>query len=117
MRSNVIYVGSSVLKEEDYYPGGQLEFIEEYNKKGEQYIQRKFYRPNGKPESILELTDKKKQLYASREYYENGTLKEEGTLIYNPGVGDYQKHGAWKFYDEKGTLKEEKNFSKGEEVE
>lgn len=117
IRSNIIYAGSNVVKEEDYYASGQLEYIEEYDKRGEYYLQRKFYSPNGKPTSTLEITDSKRRVYASKEYYDNGNLKEEGQMIYNEGVGDYQKNGKWKFYDETGKLKEEKSFAKGEEGE
>ncbi len=116
-RSNIIYNGSNVVKEEDYYSSGQLEYIEEYDKKCEYYLQRKFYSPNGKPTSLLELTDAKKKVYSSKEYYDNGNIKEEGPMIYNEGMGDYQKNGKWKFYDESGKLKEEKTFTKGEEGE
>lgn len=116
MRSNILYSGGNILKEEDYYPSGQLEYMEEYDKKGEYYVMRKFFAPNGKPTSTLELTDAKKKLYISKEYYENGNVKEEGQMIYNAGIGDYQKNGKWKYYDENGKLKEEKTFARGEEV-
>ena len=115
LRSNVISSGSNVLKEEDYFPGGQLEYIEEYDKKGEYYLQRKFYSANGKPTSLLEITDQKRKIYSSKEFYDNGNVKEEGQMIFNSGLGDYQKDGKWKFYDENGKLKEEKTFTKGEE--
>lgn len=115
LRSNIIYSGNNVLKEEDYYQSGQLEYVEEYDKKCEYYLQRKFYSISGKPTSLLEITNKGKKVYSSKEYYDNGNIKEEGETIFNSGVGDYQKNGKWKFYDESGKLKEEKIFSKGEE--
>jgi antitoxin component YwqK of YwqJK toxin-antitoxin module len=65
----------------------------------------------------LELSNPKKKIYIVKEYYENGNVKEEGEMIYNISLGDYQKNGKWKFYDEQGNLKEEKIFSKGEESE
>lgn len=114
-RSIIVYVSSSVQKEEDFYPSGQLEYIEEYDRKCEYYLQRKFYSQEGKPTSVLEITDPKKKNYSSKEYYDNGTIKEEGQIIYNAQVGDYQKNGKWKFYDESGALKEERFFSKGAE--
>ncbi|MBI4931970.1 MAG: hypothetical protein HY841_14515 [Bacteroidetes bacterium] len=116
-RSSIVYIGSNVIKEEDYYSSGQLEYIEEYDKKGEYYTQRKFYSQNGKPTSLLELTDPKRKIYSSKEYYDSGNIKEEGPMIYNEAMGDYQKNGKWKFYDENGKLKEEKSFAKGEEGE
>ena len=116
-RSIIVYSGSNVIKEEDYYASGQLEYVEEYDKRGEYYLQRKFYSPNGKPTSLLELSDPKRKIYSSKEYYDNGNLKEEGPMIYNAGLGDYQKNGKWKFYDESGGLKEEKSFAKGDEGE
>jgi len=112
LKVNAVYSGSAVIKEEDYYSSGQLEFIEEYDRKGEYYLQRKFYNPNGKPTSILEITDQKKKFYSSKEYYDNGNIKEEGQIVYNESIGDYQKNGKWKFYDESGKLKEEKPFFK-----
>lgn len=116
-RSVISYVDKNAVKEEDYYESGQLEYIEEYDKKCEFYLQRKFFGPNGKPTSILEITDQKHKIYSSKEYYDNGNLKEEGPMIYSEGVGDYQKNGKWKFYKEDGSLKEEKTFSKGDEGE
>jgi|ERR1035437_2434946 antitoxin component YwqK of YwqJK toxin-antitoxin module len=115
IRSNISYTGSSVLKEEDYFPTGQLEYVEENDRKAGCYVQRKFYNQNGKPTSLLEITDQKRKIYSSKEYYDNGNIKEEGQVIYNDGIGDYQKNGKWKFYDERGKLKEEKTFAKGEE--
>jgi len=117
LKVNAVYSGSAVVKEEDYYASGQLEFIEEYDKRGDYYLQRKFYNPNGKPTSLLEITDQKKKFYSSKEYYDNGNIREEGQVLYNESIGDYQKNGKWKFYDESGKLKEEKTFSKGEEAE
>ena len=116
-RSIISFVEKNAIKEEDYYSSGQLEYIEEYNKDAEYYIQRKFYNPNGKPTSLLELTDNKKKLYSSKEYYDSGTIKEEGPTVYNEGMGDYQRHGKWKFYKEDGSLKEEKTFTKGDSGE
>ena len=114
-RSIIAYVDKSPIKEEDYYASGQLEYVEEYDKKGEYYIQRKSYNANGKPSSLLELTDPKRKVYSSKEYYDNGNLKEEGSMVYSEGAGDYLKNGKWKFYNEDGSLKEERNFVKGEE--
>ncbi|MBI3502480.1 MAG: hypothetical protein HY063_11875 [Bacteroidetes bacterium] len=114
-RSVIAYSGSNTLKEEDYYPSGQLSYVEEYDRKCEYYLQRKFFNLNGKPTSTLDITDTKRKTYDSKEYYDNGNLKEEGQMIFNTALGDYQKNGKWKFYNENGGVKEEKTFSKGEE--
>ena len=114
-RSIIVYASSSVQKEEDYYPSGQLEYIEEYDRKCEYYLQRKFYNQEGKPTSVLEITDPKKKNYSSKEYYDNGSIKEEGQIIYNGQLGDYHKNGKWKFYHENGLLKEVRFFSKSGE--
>jgi antitoxin component YwqK of YwqJK toxin-antitoxin module len=113
VKSNITYVASNAIKEEDYFRTGQLEYIEEYDKKFTYYLQRKFFNINGKPTSTLELIDTKKLVYASKEYFDNGNIKEEGQLVFNEAMGDYQKNGKWKFYNETGGLKEEKTFSRG----
>lgn len=114
-KSVITYVGTNAIKEEDYFSSGQLEYIEEYDKKCIYYLQRKFYSLSGKPTSLLELMDTRKLVYTSKEYYDNGNMKEEGQVIFNESMGDYQKNGKWKFYKEDGSLKEEKTFSKGDE--
>jgi hypothetical protein len=116
-RSVIQYNDKNPIKEEDYYPSGQLEYIEEYDKKGEHYVQRKFYAPSGKPTSTLEVTDQKRKVYSSKEYHDNGNIKEEGPMIYNEGMGDYQRNGKWKFYKEDGSFKEEKTFTQGDDGE
>ena len=113
-KSEITYITKKALMEQDYFRTGQLEYIEEYDKKVVYYLQRKFYNQSGKPTSTLELTDPKKKIYSSKEYYDNGNLKEEGTTIFNEDAGDYQKTGKWRFYKEDGSLKEEKTFNKGE---
>lgn len=116
-RSLITYIASNAIKEEDYFNTGQLEYIEEYDKKGIYYLQRKFFNQSGKPISILEIIDTKKLIYTSKEYFDNGNIKEEGQMIFNESMGDYQKNGKWKYYQEDGTVKEEKTFTKGEEGE
>lgn len=112
-KSIITYITGNAIKEEDYFRSGQLEYIEEYDKKCVYYLQRKFFAQNGKPTSTLEIIDTKKLIYTSKEYYDNGNMKEEGQLVFSEGMGDYQKNGKWKFYNENGSLKEEKTFSRG----
>ena len=114
-RSNITYITTNAVKEEDYFRSGQLGYIEEYDKKCVYYLQRKFYNQSGKPSSLLELVDEKRKIYTSKEYYDNGNIKEEGQILFSEAMGDYQKNGKWKFYNDNGILKEERTFSKGEE--
>jgi antitoxin component YwqK of YwqJK toxin-antitoxin module len=116
-KSLITYITKNAVKEEDYFRNGQLEYIEEYDKRAVYYLQRKFYNLEGKPTSTLEIIDTKKLIYNSKEYYDNGNVKEEGQVIFNESMGDYQKNGKWKFYLESGAVKEEKVFSKDSEGE
>lgn len=113
MRADIEYSGGNVIKETDYYPNGQVEFVEEYNKDG-LFVRNNFYAENGKPTSTLELTDPKKLHYEKKEYHDNGNLKEVGKLVYSKGAGDYQKEGKWLTYDESGKAILEVIYSKGE---
>lgn len=113
MRADIDYSGGNVIKETDYYPNGQMEFIEEYNKDG-LFVRNNFYTENGKPTSTLELTDAKKLQYEKKEYFENGNIREAGKMLYNKGAGDYQKEGKWLVYNESGKAISEVIYSKGE---
>jgi antitoxin component YwqK of YwqJK toxin-antitoxin module len=61
------------------------------------------------------MIDPKKKIYSKKEYYENGNIKSEGTMKYNPAVIDYQKDGIWKNYDESGKLVSTETWQNGEE--
>lgn len=113
-RSEIDYVKGNPQKWQDWYPNGQLEFVEEYNNDIEYYIQNKTFQENGTPIMSLELVDERKKLYNKKEYHPNGKLREEGTIHFNKLVDDYQKEGVWKVYDESGKLVEENTYVKGE---
>ncbi|MCC7303519.1 MAG: hypothetical protein IT233_12840 [Bacteroidia bacterium] len=113
MKADIEYSGANVIKEADYYPNGQMEFIEEYNKDGI-FIRNNFYNENGKPTSTLELLEPKKLVYEKKEYHDNGNIKEAGKVVYNKGAGDYQREGKWLVYDENGKAVTEVLYSKGE---
>ncbi|PLW93895.1 MAG: hypothetical protein C0592_04695 [Marinilabiliales bacterium] len=117
LRSRVEYRKKNAIKWEDYYPNGNIEFIEEYDKKMQYYIKYNFYYMNGNPQNILELVDEKERIYTSKEYYRNGSIKCEGLRQQNASMGDYVRIGEWKFYNDDGTLKETVNYYKGEEIE
>jgi antitoxin component YwqK of YwqJK toxin-antitoxin module len=117
LRSKVEYRRKNAVKWADYYPNGNLEFIEEYDNSMEYYIKYNFYFMNGSPQSTLELVDKNERIYTAKTYYKNGQLKEEGFRQLNMAAGDYVRIGEWKYYDEEGKLIETHNFHKGEEIE
>jgi len=117
LRSKVEYRRKNAIKWADYYPNGNLEFIEEYDNSMEYYIKYNFYFMNGSPQSTLELVDKNERIYTAKVYYKNGQLKEEGFRQLNMAAGDYVRIGEWKYYDEQGKLIETHNFHKGEEIE
>ncbi len=117
LRSKVEYRRKNAIKWIDYYPNGNLEFIEEYDNSMEYYIKYNFYFMNGSPQSTLELVDKNERIYTAKVYYKNGQLKEEGFRQLNMAAGDYVRIGEWKYYDEQGKLIETHNFHKGEEIE
>ena len=49
-----------------------------------------------------------------KEFYENGRVKEEGTMLFRKDLGDYLKDGAWTYYDEKGNVTKTENYHNGE---
>ncbi len=114
-KSVVVYYEGTPQLWTDYYSNGNIEYTEESSKKMEYLIMRKSFTEDGKSQEIFELIDPKKKLYVKKEYYENGNIKAEGTMKYNPSAMDYQKDGIWKEYDETGKMKEE-NWVNGERL-
>ncbi len=115
LKSDINYYQGNPQVWTDYYDNGQIEYTEENSKSMEYLITRKSYAKDGKPQELMELTNPKKKIYSKKEYYENGNIKAEGDMIYNPAVSDYQKDGAWTVYDESGKPSKEK-WVKGEEI-
>lgn len=104
LRSRIEFKKNQPFKSIEYYPNGNIEYIEEYDNSLKFYVKFNFYYSNGSPQSILEIVDQKKRIYTSKKYYKNGQLKEEGLRMYNAAEGDYKRIKEWKFYDEKGNL-------------
>ena len=115
LKSDINYFEGNPQVWTDYYHNGQIEYYEENTKSMEYLIARKSFTEDGKPQELFELTNPKKKIYSKKEYYENGAIKGEGEMIFNPSVFDYQKDGVWTVYDEKGKATKEK-WVKGEEV-
>jgi len=115
LKSDITYYDGNPQVWTDYYQNGQIEYTEENSKSMEYLIMRKSYAEDGKPQEIFEMIDPKKKIYSKKEYYENGNIKAEGTMIFNPAVTDYQKDGMWKEYDERGKVTQQK-WVKGEEI-
>jgi len=116
LKADITFYEGSPQIETDYYTNGQVEYMEENSKSMEYLVVRKSYAEDGKPQELFEMTDPKKKLYSKKEYYENGNLKTEGPMKYNPAAIDYQKDGLWKNYDETGKLSTQENWVNGEQV-
>lgn len=112
-KSDIVFIGTDAFKWEDYYENGQLEYVEEYHKSFEYYTFKAKYFENGTPEHILELDNKKKLEYTQAYYHKNGNLKEQGKLVYNKQIFDYQKIGVWVVYDENGNAIKEQKYTNG----
>jgi antitoxin component YwqK of YwqJK toxin-antitoxin module len=115
IKSTVTFYENSPQFWTDYYQNGQVEYTEENSKDMEYLIYRRSYAQDGKPQELFELVNPKKRIYSKKEYYENGNIKAEGSMIFNPSLYDYQKDGAWIEYDEKGKPTKEK-WVKGEQI-
>jgi len=114
MLSHVEWVDGESLLWEDYYPQGQVEFSEEYNKGLEYYLYMRFYYEDGRPQILFELTDEKTRAYTYKEFYPNGQLKESGSKMYNEALNDYPMEGKWLYYDESGKLTLEEEYTHGQ---
>jgi antitoxin component YwqK of YwqJK toxin-antitoxin module len=114
VRSDVAYVDGQANKTSEYYENGNAEFFEEYSKKNDYLVTRKFFFENGWAQRTTELLDAKRRKYQFKEFHENGQLEEEGILIYHRDVDDLIKDGTWKTYDETGKLILIQEFSVGQ---
>lgn len=114
VRSNIDYFEGNTQNQHDFFRNGAPEYVEENDKDIEFLYKRNSYFENGNPSSMFELVDKKSKKYIKKEFYENGRLKEEGTMYLRKEMGDYQKEDVWTYYDEKGNVTKTEKFHKGE---
>ena len=115
MHSEITYYEGTEIKQKDFFDNGTIELDEEIDKKDGHIIKRIMNYPDSKPHLIMELKDKKMKTYTYKEYYENGNIKEEGSLNYRKDRNDYVKNGEWKFYNEQGQLLKTVIFVNNEE--
>ena len=115
VKSTIDYFLGNPQNQYDFFKNGTPEYIEENDKNIEYLYKRNSFFESGLPSSIFELVDKKSKTYIKKEYYENGRLKEEGTMIFRKDLGDYQKEGNWTYYNEIGAIIKTEKFLKGEQ--
>jgi antitoxin component YwqK of YwqJK toxin-antitoxin module len=115
-KSVIIYYNGNLMKATDYYPNGQIEYEIENQKNLEYIIFRRSYSEDGKPQEIFELTNEKKKLFYQKEFHDNGVLRTEGLLKFNPYKMDYMKDGPWKVYDDNGKLIRIEKYAYGERL-
>jgi hypothetical protein len=60
---------------------------------------------------MFELVDKKSKKYIKKEFYENGRIKEEGSMVFRKDLGDYQKDGVGLIMMKKVMLLKRKNIT------
>lgn len=114
IRSTINYYDGNPQNQYDFFKNGTPEYIEENDKDIEFLYKRNSYYENGLPASLFELVDKKTKKYIKKEFYANGRVKEEGSMIFRKDLGDYQKEGAWTYYNEKGIAIKTEKYHNGE---
>jgi antitoxin component YwqK of YwqJK toxin-antitoxin module len=117
LKSEIKYFESYAVKQIDYYENGKISYDEESSKNGDYLVKRNSYKEDGKPSITFELVDKKKKLYLHKEFYENGTIKEEGSMAYFAELGDFVKEGSWSSFSINGEITKKQNFHEGNVVE
>jgi antitoxin component YwqK of YwqJK toxin-antitoxin module len=75
-------------------------------------IRTKTWYPSGGVETSLELSDAKSLEYDKKTYYNNGQLKEEGSLLFSESTKEYVKIGSWTSYDVDGKNKQVQKYPK-----
>ncbi len=114
MKSDIDYSEGYEYKTVDFYPNGNKEYVEELDKGKELFILKEYYYENGILAKRTVIENKKKKWYSHKEFYEDGKIKEEGTLVYSPNLGDYIKDGIWKLYDKNAKLVADQYYIFGE---
>jgi len=115
LKSEVQFYNGNPVLWQDYYPNGQLSYIEEYDKKHERVLRRCSYYRDGKPSSIFLPLDINGAIirYSLKEYYPNGQIQEESEALYSSDSFDFVKDGDDKQYDDKGNLTGEYEYLGG----
>jgi antitoxin component YwqK of YwqJK toxin-antitoxin module len=112
-KSYVEYIGEVVVKQQDYFSNGKLEYEEESAKDGEIVWKKISYFQDGSVDNSLEVTDRKNKIFKQKEYYPGGKIKIDGDMKYNKALTDYVKEGVWNYYDESGKLTKTEKYYKG----
>ncbi len=107
---HITYYNGLVKKTKEFFENGASKKIEEFENDGNRPVYTKTWFAQGAPESELKLTDAKNNKYQMKKYYENGQLREEGTVVLMNSE-TVEKTGTWTFYDENGKNKRTEKFN------
>lgn len=113
LKSKVMYQEGAPVVWEDYYPSGKLEYMEEFNKTLDYYLEKKSFHTNGSLDKSLLLVKESKLLYESRQFNDSGILMLEGRMVFDSGEFDYLKIGKWSVYNATGKLVKEQFYVDG----
>lgn len=115
--SEIKYLFTDPVSWIDYYPNGNVEYVEKYNNSGTYILERLFYYESGQLQSELRLLNKRNNIFEKNEYYPDGILKLNGNMLYNVSLNDYQKNGIWKNYGPDGKIISEEHFYKNKLID
>ncbi len=102
LRSEITFRRGMPQEWTEYNPGGNKSFYERYDRRVDYLEERIFFHENGSKRSHLELIEKAEQKYQQQQFYDDGTLRAEGPVTYEPVMNAYRRNGIWTFYDEQG---------------
>lgn len=103
LRSEINFRGGMPQEWTEYYPGELKSFYERYDRNVENLEERIFFHENGSKRSHLKLIDEEENKYLQRQFYEDGTIRAEGPVTYEPIMNAYRRNGMWTYYDSQGN--------------
>ena len=110
LKNQIHFINGVPEKMTEFFANGLPKSQIEFSLETSCISSRRVWFLNAELQSELILLDSKNKTYSDKAFYPNGSIKEEGELLYSTETKEYIKTGTWKVFESGGKKRSSEKF-------
>ena len=110
LKNQIHFINGVPEKMTEFFANGLPKSQIEFNVEASCISSRRVWFLNAELQTELVALDFKNKKYSDKSYYPNGSIKEEGELLYLSETKEYIKTGTWQVFESSGKKKSSEKF-------